>query len=311
MRGLLIVNPKATGTNGRITKEIVDALSRQFDFEVVITTHAGQAQELAEQARRDNLDVVLALGGDGTINEIVNGLLSDGPGPHVPILAVIPGGYANALASAVGMPRDPADATRSILTSISEQRFRSISLGHATVNGNPRWFTMSVGMGVDAEIIKATETQRAAGKRAKTVRYLVTTVRQVYFETDRKEPPVTIERSDGPDVDHVFMATVQNAAPLTFLGRVAINPCPFASLDEGLDVFAVRDLGVLRVLRFGWRMLMGSKAGSTKGLFVGRDIAKLTLRARQPTAVQMDGESLGEHEHVEIVNVPEALRIIV
>ncbi len=307
MRGLLVVNPNATTTNERVRDVIVSALRATVDLEMVTTTHQGHARELGEQALRAGLDVVITLGGDGTINEVVNGMLVDGPGPHVPALATVPGGSANVLARSAGLPRDPVEATGVLLGGLHDRRYRTISLGRA----DDHWFTMSVGMGLDAEIIAAMEGQRASGKKATPARYLAITLREYFSRTDRKNPTITIERPGSEDVDHVFLCIVQNSAPWTFFGELPVNPNPGASFDDDLAAFAIRDLRVLPSLVWTRRLLWGSAEVQRKGLFVARDIPELTLRASRPTAVQIDGEAMGPQEQVRIVSVPRALRLVV
>lgn len=307
MRGLFVVNPNATTTTDRVRDVIVSALRSEVDCEVITTTHAGHARELAEQARRDRLDVVITLGGDGTINEVVNGLLAFGPGPEVPALATVPGGSANVLVRAVGLPRDPVEATGVLLAGLHDSRWRTIGLGRA----NGRWFTMNAGMGLDAEIIAAMEDQRAAGHRASPVRYLATTLRQYFRGTDRKHPPLTVVRPGAPDVDHVFVCIVQNAAPWTFLGELAVNPHPAAGFDDDLAVVAIRDLRVAPSLRVARSLIWGTDEVERKGLFAARDLPELTVRADRPTALQIDGEGVGATQEVRFESVPAALRIVV
>jgi len=302
------VNPNATTTNERVRDVLVHALASVVDLEVVVTTHRGHARELGEQALRDQKDVVVTLGGDGTINEVVNGMLVDGPGPGVPALATVPGGSANVLARSSGLPRDPVEATGVLIAGLEDHRFRTISLATA----DDRWLTMSVGMGLDAEIIAKMEQLRSRGKKATPTRYLATTLREYFAGTDRRHPAVTLQRPGEEDIDHVFLAIVQNAAPWTFFGDFPVNPNPEASFDRDLDVFAIRDLRIVPSLRWTRRLLMGSSAGSAgSGLFVGRDIPELTILADRPTAVQLDGEALGDLTEVRVVSVPRALRIVV
>lgn len=302
-----MVNPNATTTNDRVKDVIVSALRAEVDFEMVVTTHPGHAKELGEQALRAHLDVVITLGGDGTINEVVNGLLTDGPGPQVPALATVPGGSANVLARSAGLPRDPVEATGVLLGGLHDRRWRTISLGRA----NGRWFTINAGMGLDAEIISAMEDQRAAGKKASPTRYLATTLREYFARTDRKNPTITLERPGHDDIDHVFLGIVQNAAPWTFFGELPVNPIPEASFDAGLAVFAIRNLGVLPSLLWTQRLVWGSGEVDRKGLFVAPDVPELTLRAARPTAVQIDGEGIGPQDSLHLVSVPKALRLVV
>src|SRR5258706_6399546 len=106
MRALLVVNHKATTTSGRIRDVLVHALRSEVDLEVAYTERRGHAATLAQRAAKDGLDVVVALGGDGTVNEVANGVLSEGPGPSTPAIAVVPGGSTNVFARAIGLPND-------------------------------------------------------------------------------------------------------------------------------------------------------------------------------------------------------------
>ena len=135
MRGLLIVNPRATTTTARTRDVIAHAFASSIDLDVASTTHRLHATDLARQGRRDGMDVVLALGGDGTVNEIVNGLLSDGPGRDVPVLGTIPGGSANVFARSIGLPDDAVEATGVLLEALEHTRLRTLGLGAADVDG--------------------------------------------------------------------------------------------------------------------------------------------------------------------------------
>jgi diacylglycerol kinase family enzyme len=233
--------------------------------------------------------------------------LVDGPGEHVPALGIVPGGSGNVLVRAAGLPRDPVEATGVILHGLADHRYRTISLGVA----NGRWFTMSVGMGLDAEIIAAMEQQRANGKKATMSRYFRTTLTQYFVQTDRKAPALSIQEDGNEPVKDVFAAIILNAAPFTFMGQMPINPLPDASFDAGLDLFAIQDLRVLPMLRWSRRMMAGSRAGSAKGLHVGHDLDNVLLTAERPTSVQIDGEGLGKFSELLIENVPKAIRLVV
>lgn len=307
---------------------LFQALSSEIQLDVVTTEHRGHARELGERARRDGLDLVCTLGGDGTVNEVVNGMLSAGPGDDVPRLATIPGGSANVFARALGLPAEPVEATGIILEALREGRTRTIGLGLAAVTDAeahrlpPRWFLANAGLGLDAEIIAAMEDQRTAGKTATPARYLATTLRQYFLRTDRRDPALDVEvegnagepahRTATEIIPGVFLAIVQNTSPWTYLGGIAVQPCPSASFDAGLDLFAVRSLGIGASLRMARRMLAGSTAGSTKrSLTVLHDRPRLVVRARRPTPLQIDGEGLGDVADVEFTSVPAALRAVV
>src|ERR687894_733676 len=127
MRALVVANPAATTTNRGLRDRVLAGLADQLEVELAETTHRGHGAELARKACAEGVDVVVTLGGDGTVNEVVNGLLHDGPGEQVPPLAVVPGGSTNVFARALGRARDPLVATTEVLDSLCAGRTRQIS----------------------------------------------------------------------------------------------------------------------------------------------------------------------------------------
>jgi diacylglycerol kinase family enzyme len=207
------------------------------------------------------MDVVVTLGGDGVVNEVTNGLLKDGIGPDVPMLAPVPGGSANVFARSLGIPNDAVEATGVLLESLRDGCSREIGLGQA----NGRWFLANAGIGIDAEIIAAMEDHRAAGRSATPLRYLTTTLASYLRHTDRRHPALTLSRvadHGGEErIEGVFLAFVQNTSPWTYLGTIPVTPCPEASFDTGLDLFALTRLHVPAAAVAATRMLRGGGQG--------------------------------------------------
>src|SRR3954467_9139974 len=152
MRALLVVNPKATATSARVRDVLARALGSDLKVDLVETQRRGHAIALGTRATQEGYDLVVALGGDGTVNEIVNGILngdtSPGPRTDQPALAVVPGGSTNVFSRALGIPRDPVEATGSLLDALREDRSRWIGLGKVgspDPNGTTteRWFTFT------------------------------------------------------------------------------------------------------------------------------------------------------------------------
>ena len=308
MRGLLVVNPHATTTSPRVTDVLVQALSRELDLEVTVTTHKGHGIEIGERARIEGLDIVVTLGGDGIIHEVVNGLLADGVREGLPRLATVPGGSGNVFARALGLPADPVEATGHLLDSVRNGNTRRIGLGHAA----DRWFITSAGIGLDAEVIDAMEKQRRAGHTATPVRYLATVIRHTFWVTDRRNPRLSLRRPGRLTVDGVFHVIVQNTKPWTYFGTWPIEPCPDASFDTGLDVFALRSLDTTNTLRAARRMIMHAKAGSTpNSIVVWHDVDTFTVTMSVPKGLQIDGESIGLVTEVHFESVPDALEVFV
>ena len=257
-----MVNPKATTTNDVTRDVLISALADKFHLEVVTTTHRGHAGELGVRARTERMDCILTLGGDGTIHEVVNGLLAEGVHPDLPVLGTVPGGSANVFARALGFPQDAVESTGLLLRAMREGTTRTVGLGMF----DERYFTFTAGLGIDAEIMTRMEQARAQGKSASPTRYLATTLRQFFTDTDRKQPSLILHAPGEEPVDGVFLAIVQNTSPWTYLAAHPINPSPKASFDTGLDLWATRSLRVPAALRLGARMVLSRDKGSPKAI---------------------------------------------
>lgn len=306
MRGVLVVNPNASTTSPRVREVLAGALAHQIRLDVVETSHRGHAAEIGAAARAEGADCVIALGGDGTVNEVVNGMLDHGgPGADVPALGVIPAGSANVFARALGFPPDPIEATGELISRLKARSVRRVGLGRA----NGRYFTINAGIGIDAEIIAAMERARVDGKSATTARYLATTIRRL-SQTDRKVPHLAIAVPGKPLIRGVFVAFVQNTAPWTYMGALPVNPLPHASFDKGLDVWGARSLALPAIVSHARRMLQGATGGSNRRVVTLHDVAALTIMCDQPMRLQIDGEGLGETERVDFQAIPNALRVV-
>jgi diacylglycerol kinase family enzyme len=314
VRALLIVNPHATSTTQLRRDVIVRALSSAVELEVVQTRYRGHATSLAAAAREDGFGLVLTLGGDGTVNEAVNGILGDraagdavaaDSAESVPALAALPGGNANVFTRAVGLPADPVDATGQVLQALAEGRYRHIGLGLA----GDRYFTFNAGLGFDAEVVRAVDGHRARGRAATSVLYLRMILRQFYRVTDRRHPALTLERDGHPPAGPLFLGIVSNTSPWTYLGRRPVYTSRQAAFDRGLDLFALRSLGTVSTLRTASHLLSATYGPHGRSILTLHDQAELTLRSARPVAFQLDGEYVGERESVRFLSVPDALRI--
>jgi diacylglycerol kinase family enzyme len=314
VRALLIVNPHATSTTRLRRDVIVRALSSAVELEVVETRYRGHATSLAAAAPGGGFGLVLTLGGDGTVNEAVNGILgapltgcAGPPAASRPALAALPGGNANVFTRAVGLPPDPVDAAGQILQALAEGRSRSIGVGLA----GGRYFTFNAGLGFDAEVVRAVDGRRAGGQTATPALYVRMTLRQYYRVTDRRHPPLMLERDGHPPAGPLFVGIVSNTAPWSYLGRRPVNPSPQAGFDTGLDVFALRTLRTVSTSRAIGHMLSTSgRPPRGRSVLTLHDLAEVTLRSARPAAFQVDGEYVGERECVRFLSVPDALRVI-
>jgi len=310
VRALLIVNPHATSTTRLHRDVIARALASAVELEIVETRYRGHGTALAAAAASEGVGLVLTLGGDGTVNEAVNGLLGRPAGRAAaapPALAPIPGGSANVFVRALGLPADPIDATGQVLAALTEGRSRRIGLGLA----GDRYFTFNSGLGIDAEVVRAVEGRRAHGRSVTPALYLLTATRQFYRLTDRRHPAVTLAADGQQAAGPLYWCTVSNTTPWTYLGQRPVTTNPQASFDGGLDVFGLRSLSTAATAAT-LRQMLAERAEPPRGrgVIARHDLAGLTLRASRPVAFQIDGEYVGEREEVRFRAVPDALRVV-
>jgi diacylglycerol kinase family enzyme len=307
MRAVLVVNPRATATTLRTRDVLAAALSSDLRVDTFETKGRGHAIELAADAAANGTDLVVALGGDGTVNEVVNGILSEGVRPGLPELAVVPGGSTNVFARALGMPSSAVEATGQILEALREGRSRRIGLGKA----NERYFTFCAGLGIDAAAVERVESKRAKGKRSTHSLYLRSTVNRFFLGTSRRHPSLRLRAPGLLESRDVYGALVCNTDPWTYLGDIPVRPCPDASFDLGLDVLAMARLSLPTTLRIASRFFAKDSHPTSKNAVLLHDQSEMTIEAiGEPQPFQVDGDALGRLESVRLTSVPNALRVV-
>jgi len=299
---------------GTLIDLAVRSLAGLVDLDVERTQYRGHARELAAAARGE---LIIVLGGDGSINEVVNGVMDilgqDGAGHGgggstggPPLIAVIPGGGANVLARALGLPVDAAEAIRRVREVIAAGRYRTIGLGLA----GDRYFTFSAGLGMDAETVREVERLRAAGRRESTPLFLQTMMRQ-YYRTDRRQPALTMERDGQPPISDLFMTIITNRSPWTYLRDRPLLPVPNPDFNSGLDLLALRRIRLTTIFSAVGQMLyIRSRPPRGRELLSVPGSESFTVRSARPIAFQVDGEYLGETKAVNFQFVPHALRVV-
>lgn len=303
MSTLLIANPAATTVQAWVRDAIVDALRGLGPLEVRTTEYRGHAVALARDARDRGVTQVATFGGDGTINEVVNGLLDGGPSADSPILMPIPGGHTNVFPRVIGIPQDPLEATGALTEAVRSGRTRLVNLGRA----DERLFLFSAGLGLDAEVLRRVEQQRAQGARASIPRFVASAVLAHASSLQFGQPQISIRLDDGEAIPGIYTAIVQNAPVWTYAGSLPITFAPDADFDNGLSVFGIRSLDPIRLgnhlaratLRPAW--LGGDSAAG--------DLQRFRLLAQSPTPFQVDGDVIGERTEVEFTSVADALRV--
>lgn len=309
MRALVVLNPNATTTSVRTRDVLLTALRSDLDLEVAETTHRDHASELSRQARRDGVDVVVTVGGDGTINEVANGLLDDEPaggrGQPIPDVAIIPGGSTNVLARNLGIPESPIEATGLFLDALRSGRRQSIGLGRL----DDRYFTFAAGFGFDADVIRNVELARDGGHTATVALYVRTAVREFFRQANRRHGTIELTTGDGGAVDDLSVVIVSNCTPWTYLGAAPLRPTPHADFSSGIDVFGLAGLRLAPTVRHLSQMLT-RRGPRGRHVVSMHDRTWLAMTADEPLPVQVDGDYIGDRSRVELASAPSALRIV-
>ena len=295
----LIANPFATGVTERKLAEVQAALEPLGEIETLLTQHRGHASELARDACAAGRDTLFVFSGDGTSNEVLNGLE---PGADV-ALGFIPGGGTSVLPRALGLPRDALAAARQLREAVGESRTRRISLGR--VNG--RRFAFNAGVGFDAEAVRRFDAlgRRDGGQRPGDVRFGLTVAGMLWDHRFRFEPAAELVGA-GP----VALALASNCDVFTYAGGRALRIAPDARFELGLDVVAVRAIEPSSVPGLALSVLRGRQPRDDD-VHVLHDADRAELRCFRPLPLQVDGEDLGDVEHVLFESERDAVTVLV
>jgi diacylglycerol kinase family enzyme len=286
---VLIVNPRASKVSDDLVERVLAALPA--GVEVVPTSAAGEATALARE-REASADAIYVLGGDGTYNEVLNGVTTDVP------LGFLPGGGTSVLPRALGLGREPVAAAR--LTTGGGQR----AIGLGRVNG--RRFSFNAGIGFDAELVRRIDARgRAAdGRRPGDAAFVREAIGLITAHRGRLAESLEIE-----DAGRAAFVLVANCDPYTYAGRLPVRVAREASFDAGLDVVAPASVGPLGMLRLLASLLRG--ATPRPGLTVLHDVDRVVVTCDRPMALQVDGEDIGDVERVVFESEPRAVRALV
>ena len=298
---MLVSNLHAGSVSARTREVIVKALKADFKLEVVDTQHRNHATELANDAVDRGFDAVLAFGGDGTINEAVQALI----GTDV-ALGILPGGSTNVMARSLGIPVDAVEATSFVASRLHGRSPRKIKAGKV----DERYFLFSVGMGLDAEVVRRVEADPEKKREHGEWWFLSNTFRAGLG--DYRGLPATIRMSvDGGEGQHVMTVVCCNGRPFTYFKRYPVDVCPGTSLDGGLDVFGLRKLRATTAVRLVWSLFVSRSHTRWRNTYYHHDISTLEIEADRPFPMQVDGDYIGERQAGSVSLVPDAVGILV
>ncbi len=300
-RALVIVNPHASAVSDRLRTVVLSALASRFELEAVTTRAQGDATELGFMAASGGYGLVVALGGDGTVNEVVQGLA----GSTVAFTA-LPGGSANVFCKLLGIPGDLVDATEHLLGLADEWRVRTIDLGR--VNG--RYYTFSAGVGIDASVVKVVDARSQLKARFRASFFAACALYVVARQYLVRPPQlrVTVDANEFTGIT----AVVQNGHHYTYFNDHPIDLAAGATLDGAqLAGVVLRRGSPLDLPTLLWRALSSRReVGTHRQVDAFTTTTGVTVEAvDRPLPLQLDGDYVGDVERAHFELVPQALRV--
>jgi diacylglycerol kinase family enzyme len=302
-RMLIIVNPYATTVSDRLRHLVVYALQGRFEVDAVDTEARGHATELCREAAHEGYDVVVAFGGDGTVNEAANGLL----GSATP-LTCLPGGSANVFGKMLGIPGELVDATEHLLAMADDWRPRKVDLG--VVNG--RCFTFASGLGVDASVVERVDSNPHLKARLGAY-YFTWAAISTFARHYLIRPPRMVARTGEQTLEGVT-AIVQNGSPFTYFQNRPIEVAEGATLDSGALAGCVLHRARLMDMPFiAWRAFSRhARIARHRHVSSLPPLAELTVQSTDERLLplQVDGDYIGEVTEARYSILPRALNVV-
>ncbi len=300
MRLLLIVNSFASSVTARTTVLVEEAFSADFEVQVRETNRRGHATRFARDAASRGVDVVAALGGDGTLNEVANGLAGTDC-----VLAVLPGGSTNVFARTIGLPNDPVQATAVLVDALRRGSTKRVGLG--VVNG--RYFAFHTGIGFDAAVVRQVEKRASVKRYAGHPLFIWSGLSTWARGFDRKRPAFRIQFDDGTEIPDGYFSVCLNTNPYTYLGNRPLDLTPAATLERGLVLITFRTMDATAILSTLSVALRGGGLPERPYLHQATDLDHVVVDSDRPFPYQMDGDYLGETRRLEFRHAPDAITL--
>ncbi len=302
-RMLIIVNPYATTVSDRLRHLVVYALQGRFEVDAVDTEAQGHATELCREAAHEGYDVVVAFGGDGTVNEAANGLL----GSSTP-LTCLPGGSANVFGKMLGIPGELVDATEHLLAMADDWHPRKVDLG--VVNG--RCFTFASGLGVDASVVERVDSNPRLKARLGAY-YFTWAALTTFARRYLVHPPRMVAHADGKTLEGVT-TIVQNGSPFTYFQNRPIEVAEGAALDSGaLAGCVLHRARPFDMPSIAWRAFSRhARIARHRHVSSFPALTELTVQSAdgRPLPLQVDGDYIGEVAKARYSIMPRALHVV-
>ena len=300
---MLLVNAAASSVTARRRVIIAKLFSADHDIHVAETAHRGHATEIAATAAAEGFGAIVVLGGDGTLNEVANGLVNTNCA-----VAALPGGSTNVFARTIGLSDEPVDAALMINDALVEGRVSPMGVG--SVNG--RYFMFHTGIGWDAVLVSEVEKRSELKRYASHPLFIWCGLKTWFARYDRKHPHFRVTNQDGSVDERGFFTVVLNTNPYTYVGARPFNLTPNAGLDRPLSSVTVTKMSSIAFLRLMSNSLTSDDAAMHSPIVSYKgDVESLVIEGLQgPVPYQVDGDYAGEAQRLEFRYHPSALQLV-
>jgi diacylglycerol kinase family enzyme len=303
-RMLVIVNPYASTVSDRLKNLVVYALQGRYSVEAVDTQARSHATEICREAAEEGYDVVVAFGGDGTVNEAANGLAGS-PTP----LTALPGGSTNVFCRTLGMPNDVVDATEHLLG--MADRFHPIRVDLASAGA--RRFTFSAGVGLDASVVERVDAHPY--RKARFGEWYFTWTALGTFNRRFLVNPPRVRAVAGDESVEGVTVVVQNSEPYSYFGRRPLRVCEGSDPINGrLSAAVLKRATPLEMPTLIPRILSGRPGAVARHRQIVslQDLPGLRVETTdgRPFPLQLDGDYVGEFEEIEFGVEPAGLAVV-
>jgi len=297
-RLLLVVNPSASGFTGSMLRDVRGELAESFEVETVWPEGPDESREAAADAAKEGFEVVAAMGGDGVVHHVANGLVGTQS-----TLGVIPAGTTNVYSRILGMP----SRARKAAAALGDAKPDTVPVAEVTLDGSsrPAYATFALGIGYDAEVVELAERRPASKTYFGGIHYARSALKTVW--SGFRDRPATLRAvAHGRSADGVAVV-VQIHGPYTYFGPIPLRVGP--SLEDGVTVAVARTLNPAAAVRLFSRVLLSRMTGAGDAeLWAG--VARLSVSADPEAMIQADGEQLGKAAEVTVTTIVDGLRVM-
>lgn len=282
---MLVANPAASQFTGGDHRSILRTLTRRHRVEAVWPHSAEDARTIAADAVTAGFDGVVAMGGDGIVHQVAQSLI----GTEV-YLAVLPAGTTNVFARQVGLPSKSTKAARLLAGDVSFNPWPVVSVDFTLENGDRdyRHALFATGVGLDADVVAAAETEPYRKYRFGAVHYARTAIGMLWSDLRRRAPEIEVE-AEGRTTS-VIGVMAQFHSAFTYFGRSSLRFT--AEHPDPMTLLAVERLPMRRLPGL-LRRIFTASLGEMKGLQVWTGVKSFSVASGQPARLQMDGEVVG------------------